>query len=253
MTYSINYNSQYNSYEVYFDGKPSESVRNALKALKFRWHSAKRCWYGFNQSEESLAAAITSTTTEEDPASVVGDGYMGGGSVYGSKSNRSLYGSDLSAAVRQDLKAAGIKGASVKCKTYAGGQSLTVTVKQDPSCYIPFAEYLENYQITGGQGWIYYGSGAGEYIHYEKYWSLDGDERERIRQAAAAYEYKKRTTEECAYSLRHVDWLTDEALKRLQKIDAIVSAYRYDCSNSMVDYFDTNFYYDIVQKPVAYC
>jgi predicted amidohydrolase YtcJ len=82
---------------------------------------------------------------------------------------------------------------------------------------------------------------------------LDGDERERIRQAAAAYEYKKRTTEECAYSLRHVDWLTDEALKRLQKIDAIVSAYRYDCSNSMVDYFDTNFYYDIVQKPVASC
>lgn len=34
-------------------------------------------------------------------------------------------------------------------------------------------------------------------------------------------------------------------------IDAIISAYRYDCSNSMVDYFDTNFYYAIRLKPVA--
>jgi len=35
------------------------------------------------------------------------------------------------------------------------------------------------------------------------------------------------------------------------RIDAIVSAYRYDCSNGMVDYFDTNFYYDIRLKPVV--
>lgn len=35
----------------------------------------KRCWYGY-ASEETIAAAITGTTTEEEPASVVGDGYM---------------------------------------------------------------------------------------------------------------------------------------------------------------------------------
>ena len=77
MTYEIRTNTQWGSYEIYFDGKPSEAVRTALKELKFRWHGVKRCWYGFGQSEESLAAVITGTTTEEEPASVVADGYLG--------------------------------------------------------------------------------------------------------------------------------------------------------------------------------
>ena len=71
MTYNITYNPQFNSHEIYFDGKPSEAVRAALKELKFRWHSVKRCWYGYGSSEESLAAAITGTTTEEEPAEFI--------------------------------------------------------------------------------------------------------------------------------------------------------------------------------------
>ena len=110
MTYEISYNSKYNSHEIRFDGKPSEEVRNALKAMHFRWHSVNRCWYGYNQSEESIASAITGASTEEEPNTVYGDGYLGGGSVYGSKSNLHLYGSDLSAAIRSDIKKAGIKG-----------------------------------------------------------------------------------------------------------------------------------------------
>ena len=31
MTYEITYNSQYGSHEIYFDGKPSEAVRDALR------------------------------------------------------------------------------------------------------------------------------------------------------------------------------------------------------------------------------
>lgn len=42
MTYEIRKNHQFNSAEIYFDGKLSEEVRNALKALKFRWHSVKK-------------------------------------------------------------------------------------------------------------------------------------------------------------------------------------------------------------------
>lgn len=250
MTYSITYNPQYNSHEVYFDGKPSEAVRDALKSLKFRWHSVKKCWYGYG-SEESIAAAITGTTTEEEAASVVGEGYMGGGAVYGSKSHKWLHGADLSAAVRQDIKAAGIKGVTVKIKTYSGGQTLTATVTVTSADFIPYEEYLSNYWIKGSQAWIYYGPGSGEHIHCDKFWNMDGDERERIRQAAAAYEYSRVTSGELQYQIRHIDFLTDAAMERLTKIDSIIAAYRYDCSNGMVDYFDTNFYYDIVLKPVA--
>lgn len=247
MTYEIRNNAQFNSTEVYFDGKPSEAVREALKQLRMRWHSVKRCWYGF-ASEETIAAAITGTTTEEEPATVIGDGYMGGGAVYGSKSNRYLFGADLSAAIREDLKKAGINGATVKCHTYAGGQSITVTYKTTPVDYIPFAQYLEAYRVSCS-GWITYGEGAGEFIHAEKYFTLDRAEQERIWEAAARYEYTKATTQESRSRSR--DHLKTETNAIIDRIDAIVSAYRYDCSNSMVDYFDTNFYYDIVLKPVA--
>ena len=52
MTYTIKANQTYNSIEVYFDGKPGETIRTALKALKFRWNNKKMCWYGFATTEE---------------------------------------------------------------------------------------------------------------------------------------------------------------------------------------------------------
>jgi len=249
MTYEIRNNAQFNSTEIYFDGKPSEAVRDVLKAHKFRWHSVKRCWYGY-ASEETIAAAITSTTTEEEPASVIGEGYMGGGAVYGSKSHKWLFGADLSAAIREDLKKAGIK-ATCKVHTYSGGQSITVTYKTTQADYIPFEQYLDNFRISCS-GWITYGPGSGEFIHSDKYWSLGAEEREVIRCRAAAYAYAKATTQENKPNrLDWIDWLTDEAKAVVERIDDIVSAYRYDCSNGMVDYFDTNFYYDICLKPSA--
>lgn len=248
MTYEISYNSQYKSHEVRFDGKPSEEVRAALKAMRFRWHSVNKCWYGYNQSEESIAAAITGASTEEEPNTVCGDGYMGGGSVYGSKSHKWLYGSDLSAAIRADIKKAGIKGVTVKCHSYSGGQSITATIKTTEADYVPWAQFLADYHISGGTTWIYM---DGEHIHADKYWTADSEERERIRTAAAAYEYRQYTTKEQTPRVSWINWLTDEALKKVQHVDSIISAYRYDNSNGMVDYFDTNFYYDLCLKPVA--
>lgn len=250
MTYEIRQNTKYNSLEVYFDGKPSEAVRTALKEKKFRWHSVNKCWYGYGISEEALAAVITGTTTEEEPAAVVGDGYMGGGAIYGSKSNQHLYGSDLSAAIRADIKKAGIKGVTVSCKSYAGGQTITATIRVTPSEYITEQEFIDAYQIKGSQHWIYYGENC-ESIHRERYWSLDGEEREQIRVAAAQREYRLAITTEQYTRAAHADYLTPAAKAKLEQVDAIIAAYRYDCSNSMVDYFDTNFYYDTVLKPVA--
>lgn len=247
MTYEIKQNPNYNSLEVYFDGKPSEAVRNALKAHKFRWHSVKRCWYGYGISEESLAAAITGTTTEEEPASVIADGYMGGGAVYGSKSNRHLYGADLSAAVRADLKAAGIKGVTVKVHSYSGGQSLAISCKFSHSDYLPWEQYLAQYTISPGQYWIYTDTGT---IHIDRYYAMTAAEQEQIRHDAAAHDYRRiTTTEQQIHSVSRVDYLTAATFAKLEAVDAIVSAYRYDCSNSMVDYFDTNFYYTIYGKP----
>lgn len=57
MTYTINRNNSYNSIEILFDNKPTEEIRNALKALRFRWHNVKKVWYGYS-TEEAVKAAI---------------------------------------------------------------------------------------------------------------------------------------------------------------------------------------------------
>lgn len=56
MTYTITENPEYKSIEVIFDGKPAEAVREALKALRFRWHGQKKCWYGYKTEAEVKAA-----------------------------------------------------------------------------------------------------------------------------------------------------------------------------------------------------
>ena len=60
MTYTITNNPTYNSIEILFDGKPTEEIRNSLKALRFRWHNIKKVWYGYS-TEEAVRAAIEGT------------------------------------------------------------------------------------------------------------------------------------------------------------------------------------------------
>lgn len=61
--YTIKKNEAYNSLEITFTQKPSEETRNALKALRYRWHSVKRVWYGYT-TEEEVRAAIDGKKTE---------------------------------------------------------------------------------------------------------------------------------------------------------------------------------------------
>ena len=55
--YTIMKNSDFNSLEISFDGKPSDTIREALKSLRFRWHGAKKVWYGYS-TEEAARQAI---------------------------------------------------------------------------------------------------------------------------------------------------------------------------------------------------
>lgn len=243
--YRIQKNSKYNSIEVYFDSKPADTVRLALKRLKMRWHFEKKCWYGY-ADENSIISAIIENAPEEQPATVLTDGYMGGGAVYGSKSKRHLYGADLSAAIRADIKAAGIKGVTVKCKTYSGGQSITATLRTKDEDYISEDDFVAAYQVRGQ--WVYDGTKP---VHADTYYNMSADGQERLRTAAARYEYEKYKTTEQYVSIRHIEEynFTQATIDRIKRVDDIISAYRYDESNAMVDYFNTNFYYHICVKP----
>ena len=56
-TYTITPNEAFKSLEISFSDKPSEAVREALKSLRYRWHSLKKVWYGYS-TEETVRKAI---------------------------------------------------------------------------------------------------------------------------------------------------------------------------------------------------
>lgn len=258
-TYNITHNAKFDSYEVTFESKPATAVLNALKALKMRWNPKKACWYGFAKEHEIVNAILengegeTITGEKTEGATVYTDGYLGGGAVYGSKSNLHLYGADLSKAIREDIKRAGIKGVTVRCKSYSGGQSIGVTVALRPDEFVSLAEYVGKYEITPENTWIYTGNGEPIFVDYY-FGQLSAQEQEETRVAAAEYDYERMTTRENRVNEFYIDeetQFTPETLEKIKTIQAIICAYRYDESNSQVDYFHTNFYYDIYTKPAT--
>ena len=67
--YTITTNSEFNSIEISFPGKPSDAIRAALKDLRFRWHGVKKVWYGYT-TEEAVRKAIDAAegNTAAEPA-----------------------------------------------------------------------------------------------------------------------------------------------------------------------------------------
>lgn len=259
MTYSISYNGAYNSHEVYFTGKPSEATRKALKALKMRWHGVKKCWYGF-ASESALINAIQDAELQDngEGATVKTDGYMGGGAIYGSKSNLNLYGAELAAAIRADIKAAGIKGVTISKGKSTYTDTICATVTIEPSDIAPDFTYSDNYilkelanlGIYDGEKWVYWNhiDSDGKGIR-----TSDAEFKELARKASAhqvkRYGNYKQDINQYYITAERYPEFTSEFLAKLQKVNSIINAYHYDASNSMVDYFDVNFYYNIRTKP----
>lgn len=63
----VEFNAEHNGVEVYFPGKPADSVREALKRAGYRWHSVKKCWYA-TRTEERLQVLRDATERAELPA-----------------------------------------------------------------------------------------------------------------------------------------------------------------------------------------
>lgn len=58
-------NYEYNSIELYFDGKPNEMTRETLKMFKWRWNPKKFCWYNKNTVENMALAESLNKSAEE--------------------------------------------------------------------------------------------------------------------------------------------------------------------------------------------
>jgi hypothetical protein len=57
-------NRDLNGVELYFDGKPESSILDSLKAVGYRWHNLKRCWYA-KQNRQTME--IANMLANEEP------------------------------------------------------------------------------------------------------------------------------------------------------------------------------------------
>lgn len=58
-------NYEYNSIELYFDGKPDEMTRETLKMFKWRWNPKKFCWYNKNTVENMALVESLNKSADE--------------------------------------------------------------------------------------------------------------------------------------------------------------------------------------------
>ena len=65
--YTITNNDYFKSIEISFNEKPSEQIRNILKALRFRWHYTKKVWYGYANKQVLIDRLNTVMPVNVDP------------------------------------------------------------------------------------------------------------------------------------------------------------------------------------------
>lgn len=242
-------NEELNGIEITFDGKPAADIRDALKADGFRWHRQKKIWYAKNTAERlELAETITGGKLEDRLGGECSEGYFGATRWDGKKSGEHLYGAELSKAIRQELRVQGCASCSVRVSTFSGGQDITVTVKTSSADYIYFDTFKSIYTVSDmmrGRHWIE--NADGQEIPADAFYDMSKEDQAEIIEINAAKDYKLETGDQqmCQYGIDNRLAYSDELRARLKKIDAVINTFRYDDSNGMVDYFDTNFYYSI--------
>lgn len=66
MEMKIARNEKFNSFEIIFNGKPGEKIREILKANGYRWHKARGLWYGYKNLREILTTETGEQLNEQD-------------------------------------------------------------------------------------------------------------------------------------------------------------------------------------------
>lgn len=256
---SYRLNEAHNGIEITFSSRPEADTLATLKTNGFRWHRGGGYWYA-KQTPERLALAeqIANGATEapkteaapEDYYTTLTDGYMGAiestGSVYAS--GKCLYGAELSKAIREALKKCSIGGVSVRVSTYAGGQSIGVTVKATEADTMTEAEYIESTK-TDLRG-IWFVTPEGEQIHRDSIPWHDTERAAAIIEATHRQEYHNIIKDMHGYGHQYHSGEPFKAafVNKIEAIKRILNAFNHDDSNSMVDYFDRHFYEDIIIK-----
>lgn len=198
------------------------------------------------------------TTLLKEYTTEASDGYLGAIKTTGSKSQVYLGDAELSKQIRQALQAVLAPELSksdvrVRKESYSMGRSIHITLRLDKSKYAPTRDEYKQIVIgnvkRGRYTWIKKDDEDSKGTFHEAYRSMTEDEKRKAEQATAeqqaVWNYDRDTTDINQYHIDNEEMLNDEGKEIVRVANQVVKAFNYDDSNAMVDYFDTNFYYNL--------
>lgn len=267
---NIRKNEEHDGTEVYFDRKPCQDVRDALKAAGYRWHGVKKCWYG-KLSEAEVFAIIYGTgkhfehskTIETqfntEPRDVAKARQLAD-IIVSEPEEKGKY--NMPDHWRKVWKAAGIKGVTVRNNRGGWSYHFTFTFRLLPGDVLPFDECREAMEKTELDDLFRYDAwikdpDTGENAFRDVFWTWDADKRQRAVSALARENYERtiegRTGSICHYwqvKREKYPMFTEQFWDRWELVGRSVSCHNYDNSDPMTDYFDVGFYesWDIVPE-----
>lgn len=196
------------------------------------------------------------TTLLKQFYTVASDGYMGATKTTGSKSAVYLRDAELSKQIRlalQSVLAPELSKSDVRVRkeSYSMGRTIHITLRLDKSTYAPTRDEFKQIVIDNVKRnkYTWLRTEDGRDIFHEAYWGMTDDEKRKTEQATAeqqaVWNYDRDTTDINQYHIDSEDMLNDDGKKIVEVANQVIKAFNRDDSNAMVDYFDTNFYYDL--------
>lgn len=196
------------------------------------------------------------TTLLKEYTTEASDGYMGAIKTTGSKSQVYLGDAELSKQIRQALQGVLAPELSksdvrVRKESYSMGRSIHITLRLDKNKYAPTREEYKQIVIENVKrqhyNWIQ--SGEGKELFHEAYWGMTDEQKRKAEQATAEqraiWDWDRDTVDINQYHIDKEDMLNDDGKEIVRVANRVIRAFNYDDSNAMVDYFDTNFYYNL--------
>lgn len=196
------------------------------------------------------------TTLLKEYTTVASDGYMGAIKTTGSKSRVYLGDAELSKQIRQALQGVLAPELSksdvrVRKESYSMGRSIHITLRLDKNKYAPTRDEYKQAIVDNvkRRKYTWIRTADGKDIFHEAYDKMTEDEKRKVEQATAeqyaVWNYDRDTTDINQYHIDKEDMLNDDGKEIVRVANQVIKAFNYDDSNAMVDYFDTNFYYNL--------
>ena len=269
-------NKELNGVEIYFSVYPLAGTKETLKKYGFRWNRKKACWYA-KQSEDTLYIAnVCAETTLAEYKNIAKQTGEEVTEIKTAKAEKKapkkeetkqdiinleglgenkphLYGAELAAAIREDLKKRGVTGVTVRADKVTHDTGITVTIKATENDIASVEEMKKRYPYSlftckADRG-FYNGK---EFVY--NFFDLSEEDRQEEYNNYIHYELSKVSGFSTYHTERkeHPD-LTTAFYNKCLAVFKIANQWNYNHSDSMTDYFDIGYFLDIdIKKPADF-